>query len=133
MKNLVTLLSLMMISIACSTSAVLRNLDYNNAVPGNLNKETVKVTIVKAGAQRGWVISDKKGAKDTLVGQLHVRKHYVEVEIPYTKESYKIIYVRSENMDYNPARGTIHRSYNRWVMNLKSDIDSALAVANAIK
>lgn len=129
MKNLVSLVVILFIALACGTSKYLRSLDYNNPIPQGLSKDAIKQAIVSAGAQKGWVVVEKEGAQSTLTAKLNVRTHYVEVDIPYTKENYKIVYVKSENMKYNAAKNTIHRSYNRWVMNLKANIDSSLAVA----
>jgi hypothetical protein len=61
-----------------------------------------------------------KGSR-TIRAKLNVKnKHFAIVEIPYSVSSYSIIYISSENLDYNPTRRTIHRNYNKWVLQLST-------------
>lgn len=80
--------------------------------------------ITKAGLVRGWQI--EKESEDKLIAKIHVRTHYVAVNITLHKESYDITYNDSDNMKYNADKGTIHRKYNGWVANLNSDIQREL-------
>ena len=54
-----------------------------------------------------------------------------DIKLTYDKDSYDITYLNSTGMEYNEAEGTIHRNYNRWVNNLKHDIDLGLLQAEA--
>lgn len=61
------------------------------------------------------------------------RGHSITVQVTHDKDSYEINYLKSTNMGYDPAAGTIHPNYNRWVNNLRSDIDIGLMQAEARK
>ena len=54
-----------------------------------------------------------------------VRRHQALVEITYTDNSYAITYKDCENLDY--SNGSIHRNYNRWVVNLSNTIQKEIA------
>lgn len=57
-------------------------------------------------------------------------RHFAEVEIPFSTESYSILYRSSDNLDYNEKKQRIHRNYNNWVINLARAIDSTLSSSN---
>lgn len=85
--------------------------------------DEVRTAIIKGCQARRWTAEI---AGDGLIrARLNVRnKHFAVVEIPYSASSYSIIYVSSENLDYKPKRETIHRNYNKWVLNLSATINS---------
>ena len=98
---------------AATSTRKLTQTDYKNA-------------IIRAGAQRGWTFQD--AGPGHLIGNLAVRgKHFASVDIFYDTKSFTINYKNSQNLDYNPANGTIHRNYNSWVTNLRQDIQSEVA------
>ncbi len=59
-------------------------------------------------------------------------QHKAWVDIPYSTESYSIIYVKSENLRYQPYsedrnRNTISGHYNNWIRALDNSIQEELA------
>ncbi|MBV35511.1 MAG: hypothetical protein CMP47_08640 [Rickettsiales bacterium] len=122
MKNIVLSLLVMGLLSACNTSRPLTNLNNHNIeylVNGEKTVEDVKLSIIQAGQVLGWQMQPI--APGVIRGTLNIRAHQAVVDIPYNTKSYSIIYVSSVNLDYDGQ--TIHRSYPRWVNNLKAKID----------
>ena len=122
MKNIVLSLLIMGLLTACNTSRPLTNLNNHNIeylVNGEKTAEDVKLSIIQAGQVLGWQMQPI--APGVIRGTLNIRAHQAVVDIPYNTKSYSIIYVSSVNLDYDGQ--TIHRSYPRWVNNLKAKID----------
>ncbi|MGL6259484.1 hypothetical protein [Vibrio sp. WXL210] len=92
-----------------------------------LSFDDARVIFAQAASRRGWSVKDGEEA-NSLIADLHVRSHYVAVNITIHKDSYDINYHDSENMKYKP-NGTIHKKYNAWVRNLNSDIQKQLRAA----
>lgn len=87
--------------------------------------EEVRAAIIEGCLASEWVavVDDEGQVRATLNIK---NKHFAEVEIPYSASSYSIIYTSSTNLNYNEARQTIHRNYNRWVLRLSQSIDKVL-------
>ena len=122
MKKIVLSLLVMGLLTACNTSRPLTNLNNHNIeylVNGEKTAEDVKLSIIQAGQVLGWQMQPI--APGVIRGTLNIRAHQAVVDIPYNTKSYSIIYVSSVNLDYDGQ--TIHRSYPRWVNNLKAKID----------
>ncbi|GAA0199991.1 hypothetical protein GCM10009123_04190 [Kangiella japonica] len=120
----IVVLSLFIVGLltACNTSRPLINLNNHNIeylVNGEKTVEDVKLSIIQAGQVLGWQMQPI--APGVIRGTLNIRAHQAVVDIPYNTKSYSIIYVSSVNLDYDGQ--TIHRSYPRWVNNLKAKID----------
>ncbi|WP_292255225.1 hypothetical protein, partial [Marinospirillum sp.] len=87
--------------------------------------EQVRDGIATAARQRGWTVAPGQG--NELIASILVRnRHYAEVSITYTVETFSIKYRDSRELNYNEARNTIHRNYNNWVITLSNDIKSHL-------
>lgn len=111
---------------ACNTSRPLTNLNDHNIeylVDNGETLEDVKLSILRAGQSLGWEMTPLKPG--LIRGKLNLRAHTAVVKIPYSMKSYSIIYVDSVNLDYDGKN--IHRSYPRWVNNLKVKIDDFIA------
>ncbi len=106
-------------------------LKYSGSIPSGVTTAEVKQAIKDAGAMRNWILKDI--GNNTYEATYIARGHSVKVNITYDRDSYDISYVSSTAMDYNPGTGTIHRNYNRWVNNLKHDIDIGLLQAAAAR
>lgn len=101
----------------------------NEPVPVKPNGEQpslsyVKKAIIKGCEDRGW-IPESIGQKE-IIAVLNVREHQARVKIHYTRQSYSISYLGSENLDYQ--KGKIHRNYNKWVTLLSKSIVRELGV-----
>lgn len=112
---------------ACSTSKPVQNLPAN-PVNFTLSEEQVGNAIINGGITKGWVM--KKEQPGVIRGQLNVRKHQAVINIPYTTHDYSINYVSSINLD-DDGKGTIHRTYNRWILGLNQAIQTELSRANS--
>ena len=120
----IIILSLVLIGLlsACNTSRPLTNVE-GHKIQGLLDEgetlEDVKINIIRAGKLLGWEMEEVKTGM--IQGTLRLRAHTAVVNIPYNLQSYSILYVTSINLDYDGKK--IHRSYARWVNNLKVKID----------
>lgn len=126
MKSIVLILCICISFVSCSNLKKVEKVS-GSSVPGSLSMTKIKSAIMEGGATKGWIITPTD-TNNTLNGSLTVRTHKVEVEIPYSKESYDILYKSSENMKYDRSRDMIHRNYYRWVYNLRQAIDIKLAL-----
>ncbi|WP_126833547.1 hypothetical protein [Pseudidiomarina aquimaris] len=111
--------------MGCSTSAPINDVQAAT-INHQLSHEQVRMAIIEAGAQRGWAMSDY--SDDELHAELYVRQHYAKVRIPYSTEGFSIYYVASDNLDLSRDGKRIHRNYNRWVNNLRHDIQMNIQV-----
>ncbi|MCW8328965.1 hypothetical protein MD588_09100 [Photobacterium sp. SDRW27] len=124
MKTLKYFILTLLFSFSASTYAAKAEPVLNQPVPNTISTEQLVKKITKAGLVRGWQV--QKEAKDQLTADIHVRSHYVAVNISLHDNSYDITYRDSKNMKYDEASGTIHRKYNGWVGNLNKDIQREL-------
>jgi len=79
--------------------------------------------IVAAGMVRGWTMTPQ--GFGSIRGTIFVRdKHRVNVDILYDAEKFSIIYVSSNNMNYQLLDGQprIHPRYMKWIDYLRRDI-----------
>ena len=84
--------------------------------------EEVRTLIMKGCAEREW--KPEYEGESVITCSILVRgRHFVKVEIPFSESDYSILYLDSEEMDYNAKKQTIHRKYNGWVNNLRLMID----------
>lgn len=87
------------------------------------NLRDVRNAIQQAGASLGWQMQETR--RGLIVGTLYVRDHMAQVEIPYDRNSYSILYRDSQNLDYDGVN--IHNNYNGWVQNLSTAINQRLS------
>jgi hypothetical protein len=120
------LLIVVVVAFAAGCSKTMVNFSDQPLSMGNQNltMEQVDKSIIVAGSKRGWVMT--KAGEGHMIGTLNVRVHMVQVDVKYNTHSFTIAYRNSTNLDYNPQRGTIHRSYNTWITNLKNDIQATV-------
>lgn len=96
-------------------------------VPASLTAAEAKQVVTDSLFQRGWTIAEDKG--NTLVADLHVRDHWLQVDLSVTDQQVALSYRDSDNLNYGERRGTkvIHRSFGRWSDTLLSDIRTNMA------
>jgi hypothetical protein len=92
---------------------------------GKPTLERIQRAMIAGCAKRGWQCQAVKPGE--IRGVLHVRQHMAEALITFNTESFSISYVNSSELRYNATKKTIHRKYNLWVVNLITDINSAIA------
>jgi hypothetical protein len=84
----------------------------------------VRGAILQAGAAQGWQM--KAVRPGLIVGTLYVRDHMAQVEIPYDRNTYSILYRDSNNLKYDGVN--IHSNYNGWVQRLNAAINARLSL-----
>jgi len=119
------------LTLASVTTACVSREHPVQAVQGAVFSSTASTdragAIKSALTARGWTVDkEQPGAimatyskpnKDVPGGA-----HTATIGIEYDTAGYSIKYVDSANMMFDPAKGTIHRNYNRWVANLERDL-----------
>lgn len=124
MRKICTVMAIFIIAIAtsgCGSKPMLKL--ENNKIPSLNNGspmklEVVKSVILRSCEGRGWVTKDKGG--NVIEAQYSGRDHRAIIEIPYSQNSYSIVYKDSDGLGYK--NGKIHNNYNRWVRYLSEDI-----------
>lgn len=119
--NIALLITVGIFLIGCGTSKVL-NINKTYKKDNNLKK--MEEVILKAGKQLTWNMSIKKEGK--IIGDIVVRGHSAKIEVLYDKNSYKINYINSTNLQYDSVNNTIHSNYNGWINNLSVTINNEL-------
>ena len=84
----------------------------------NPTVEKVQSAIMDAGKHIGWVM--KVVTKGHIVASHQSGSHKATVDILFNLETYDILYKDSQDLSYDGT--TIHRRYNRWVVNLDKTI-----------
>jgi len=125
MKKLLFLVGLLASVLLLPQAAMAAKLKpvVDQPIPQELSLEEAKQGIIEGGLKRNWIIEEQ--SETLMKADIHVRKHYVAVNIKLHDGKYDIEYLDSDNMKYKPD-GTIHRKYNGWVANLNGDIQNAL-------
>ncbi len=112
--------------LTATTAAALEKIQtsfvqLNEVTSKNTTIRGVENALKTCSSARGWKFS--RVAPGKLIGQLTVRgKHYVEVDVEYSSQVFKISYRDSRNMKYNAEKNTIHKRYNSWIENLTNDV-----------
>lgn len=116
-----SLLLLTLIALGGCTSQKLYNVQQT-PVESGLTMTQVKNAIMKACEERAWLVRPLQPG--VLRADLEVRTHTAEIEIRYNTTHYDIVYLDSENLDYNGSK--IHRNYNKWIKLLDREIQQEM-------
>ena len=123
---LVVLFSALLVVVGCARRDALYQPPPVSFV--RLPVENVEAGIYAGARRRGWVPS--KLHDGLIQATLHLRSHVAVVDIAYDADSFRLRYVRSENLNYErEADGTqrIHQHFNIWQQNLIQDISEELS------
>jgi hypothetical protein len=130
---LVLLTAASFVPIPADAAKPINNL-RDQTVPSNVDGSSrsikqVQSIVVEACLARGWQpVVEEKGL---ITASINVRgRHYAKISIPFTSNAYSILYVESNNLDYNAKRQRIHRNYNNWVIKLSGTIDKYFRAAS---
>ncbi|HFF8970158.1 MULTISPECIES: hypothetical protein [Serratia] len=107
--------------VGCARTAPVDNV--HSTVSAGHSEAQVRNAILKAGAQRQWIMNDV--GPGVIKARQQNRNHSAEVRITYSATAYSIDYDSSQNL--LASQGKIHKNYNRWVRNLDKDIQVSLA------
>ncbi|MGF7446131.1 LptM family lipoprotein, partial [Klebsiella michiganensis] len=91
----------------CARTAPIEQI--HTTVSAGHTEAEVKNAIIKAGAQREWIMSD--AGPGVINARQQIRDHIAEIKINYSATSYSINYATSSNL--MASGGKIHRNYNR--------------------
>ena len=132
MNKLILNILLLSLAISCGSGLKLKPITNfeGNVIPDDIKISQVRKAILRGGATKGWIVKKAK-SKNEYTATINVRKHRVDVSIPYSKDSFSINYKDSENMNYNEEKKLIHRNYFRWVVNLRKEINKELLLISA--
>lgn len=128
LKIILSALTLVLVA-GCSTSQPVMNMT-NSLVPPNLSEQDVSRAIINAGVSKTWVMREERPG--LITGHVQVRQHQANISIPYNTTNYSINYVSSVNLN-DKGKGTIHRTYNRWINGLNQAIQLELKRASSNK
>jgi len=132
-RILFTLALAVLVSPAISDAASPVNKDVSISVRSDGTQfpvEEIQAVILESCLSRDW--TPRLEGDGSITATIDVRgKHSATVRIPFSSDSYSILYVSSENLDYNPKRESIHRNYNGWVVKLSQTISYRLRTAAA--
>lgn len=97
-------------------------------VPAEKNADAVKKAVRKALFDKGWEAREigpgHIQGKHTKTGKKE--SHTAIVDVKFDTKTVRISYKSSENLDYNQADGTIHKTYNSWMKYLEKNIRANL-------
>jgi hypothetical protein len=83
-------------------------------------------TAIEAGLKgRGWIVTGKAPGRITATVEGR-GKTSATVAVVYSGTAYSVEYLDSVGLSYNARSGEIHKTYKRWVANLKSAIDARM-------
>lgn len=128
MRNILQLVAIAIVGLVvltgCRTASVNNITNNPISIKKGVNDDQMYKAIKIAGLGLGWQITKVKPG--LAKGQITLRKHMAMVEIPYSKDSYSIIYKNSTNLNYDSTKNTIHKNYNGWIQNLNNAIEIQL-------
>ncbi len=126
LKTLAAIVALVALTMAgCRSSAVYTVADAPIITSArSYTIKDVRNAILQAGASLGWQMDDVRPG--LLIATLNVRDHMAQVEIPYDRHTYSILYRDSVNLGYNGS--SIHSNYTGWVQRLSAAINSRLSM-----
>jgi hypothetical protein len=113
------LLSLTLSALVGCTSKPIENIQQT--VPGASVRSSADMqqAIVRALNKREWLV--QRVSPIDIQAEITQRgRHHAEISIPYSASQFAIQYRDSWGLDQQD--GKIHRNYNRWVDNLRTDI-----------
>lgn len=97
-------------------------------VPAGKNTEAIKKAVRKAMFDKGWDARE--------IGPRHIQGKHTKsgkkgsytaiVDVKFDAKTVRISYKSSENLGYNQADGTIHKTYNNWIRYLEKNIRANL-------
>lgn len=124
--NLLAVVGFVFIIVGCGAGAPVVNIDNSKFFEKSEKLSKVETAIRKGASKKGWRVKKVKSGLLEISNMIR-GKFLVMVEVPYTSKGYKLNYKRSTNLKYNASANTIHRSYNKWVSSLASNIDYELS------
>lgn len=109
---------------ACSTSKPPLAVMQAPISTGHTSSE-VEQAILTWLEGRGWKVKER--TPGGIVANIDVRaRHFATIAVTYSGAAFSIDCVDSTGLEYDAEKKTIHGNYNRWVANLRDDINLRL-------
>ena len=120
-------LSLLLLGLAaCSTSKPVLNPSIGLPPDHEFSQVELQQAIIAALEANKWRVGRIEPTQ--IRAAISVRqRHHAQIAIDYSPFDLEIRYVGSQGLDYKDGR--IHRNYNRWVNNLRAEIERQLHLA----
>jgi uncharacterized lipoprotein YajG len=120
----------MVVFVGCQGTPVFNVKDASiNPVSGKeptLEEVTRAIVSASTSSTPAWNMQVVKPGH--IVATLHNRSYMAQVDIQYTTKGYSITRKDSSNLKYDAEKGTIHKSYNKWIQYLRSNIGAKLSL-----
>lgn len=124
-RRMLLLVLVVLLPVAAYAAPPVENIE-GSPIPSGASLDEIFKAMVTGSMNRGWILKEiEPGHAEATI---YVRSHMAKVDIRYDQSTYSITYNDSENLKYNPEKGTIHKSYNKWVATLNMDIQRAFAL-----
>ena len=120
--NILLIVTVLIMLSACRSAPVYTANDVSISPNASASEEEIAEVIWSAARRLGW--QTKKVGEWKIKAVKQIRNHSLTVSIPYSKNAFSIIYVDSENLDYDGQ--TIHVNYNVWVSRLEQRIQKEI-------
>ena len=114
--------------VALARSTTMLELGRQNAVTADakpLTLDAMRKAIIAGGSVHGWKpVGDQPGV---LTLEADSGQHQAVVDVAYDAQGWQINYKSSANLNYEhtDSKTSIHPKYNKWVMELNSEIRRA--------
>jgi len=121
-KSALLILALLALG-ACSTSQALLNPSIGLPPERELTPAELHEAILTVLQRRGWQV--RRNEPGVIYAAISLRqRHHASIAVEYSPFDVQIRYRSSQGLNYRD--GKIHRNYNRWVNNLRADIQQQL-------
>ncbi len=124
LQQFIFLMVVMVLFVGCRTTPVFNvenaNIHTTSSKEPTLEEVTRAIVSAAANSNPPWNMQVVKPGH--IVATLHNRQHMAQVDINYTTKGYSITRKDSAELQYDPEKGTIHPSYNKWIQRLDSNI-----------
>ena len=107
---------------ACRTAPIYNARHIPITPRPSATEEEIEKAIWSASRRLDWLIKNVRPGE--LQGVYRKQTHKATVSIPYDRTQFSILYVDSENLDYDGSN--IHVNYNVWIQRLADQIQNEI-------
>ena len=122
LSNIIVIILFTLVLSGCRTAPIYNARDIPISPRPSATDEEIEKAIWLAGRRLEWRINKVRPRE--MQGLFRKQAHTATVLIPYDKTQFSIIYVDSENLDYDGSK--IHENYNVWIQRLVDQIQNEI-------
>ena len=115
-------IAILILLSGCRSAPIYNAKDVSISPRLSASEEEIAEAIWSAGRRLGWSI--KQVGEWKIKAVKHIRSHSLTVSIHYSKTAFDILYVDSENLNFDGQN--IHENYNVWVRRLEERIQNEI-------